>query len=645
VIALSVFSQLLFYSFACLGLGEILLNLLSKNNQKNRASSGIYLATAYLLGQGLLANFWVLLAIYSRFIPMIVIPTIFILSICGTVLSYTDIIGLLHKIKTNPREYSWTWRVLISLIIILVLAWITSLGRSTIGDGSSFYLAIAKVIANSHRLQPLPGYEDLTSIGLQAELHFAALMLLGSPGAAQVFAWPIFLAGAVMLLALSRKAGVTWRGQWFILAMLFTSTAVTELSGSGKTDLFATSLGFAAYFWATEIRNEKKTMAAWLTGLLMGLTLIAKISYILTFIPSMAVFIIWSYFTNPSKPEKKPVLLSRIIPLTALILVGTTIALTPHFIKNYVLFDNALAPLNEKSSGWQDQSWNGPETTRRILATLPFSLTFGDYYAQFGNLSPLFLMFLPLIFLTPKPKYIFKNQAVIITLSTLIGLTIWFIFRPTVFAPRYFMACLLILSIPIAGSAEYLTLGKSRFFKIMIPATTILVLLSSGLYNLNKVFFPKETFKYLTGRMSECDKALDYCSALNQINQTTKPGDRLFTDTVFRYWLRTDLIECALTKNEVDAYRELESPKQRWAFIFGRGFTYIPIFYTGNQIQNTILDDLNYVPNWLSISRINNIYDDKNYLIQLAARDLNHHAVVKCGQVEPPSWELFNISY
>ncbi len=608
-------------------------------------SPGISLATAYLLGQGLLANIWALLAVYSRFTPMIVIPTIFILSICGILLSYKDIIVLSHKIKTIPSEYSWTWRVLISLVIILVLAWITSLGRSIIGDGSSFYLAIAKVIANSHRLQPLPGYEDLTSIGLQAELHFAALMLLGSPGAAQLFAWPIFLAGAVMLLALSRKAGVTWRGQWLILAMLFTSSAVIQLSGTGKTDLFATSLGFAAYFWATEIRNERKTMAAWLTGLLIGLTLIAKISYILSFIPSMAILVIWSYLTKPSKPEKKRILIRKLIPLTAMILVGTTLALTPHFIKNDVLFNNAFAPLNEKASGWQDQSWNGPETTRRILANLPFSLTFGDYWAQIGNLSPLFLMFSPLIFLMPRQKFIFNNQVFIITLSALIGLTIWFIFRPTVFAPRYFMACLLLLSIPIAGSAEYLILGKSKFFKIMIPAITILVLISSGLYHLNKVFFPRETFNYLTGRMSECDKALDYCSALNQINQTTKPGERLFTNTVYRYWLRTDLIECALTKNEVDAYRELESPEQRWSFIFGRGFTYIPLFYITNQIQDTILDDLNYVPNWLVISKIDNPKDEKIHLIHMASRDPNHHAVVNCGQIDAPSWELVNISY
>jgi len=67
------------------------------------------------------------------------------------------------------------------------------------GDGAAFYMVLGKIIAYSHRLVPMPGYERFTMIGLQGELHFAALMVLHSPEAAKLFSWPtISMAGIVL---------------------------------------------------------------------------------------------------------------------------------------------------------------------------------------------------------------------------------------------------------------------------------------------------------------------------------------------------------------------------------------------------------------------------------------------------------------
>ena len=78
------------------------------------------------------------------------------------------------------------------------------------GDAAAFYMILPKIMANSHELIPVPGYESFMSVGLQGEMHYAALMVLGSADAAQLFEWPTILAGAVIFLAIGSK--LVWAG-------------------------------------------------------------------------------------------------------------------------------------------------------------------------------------------------------------------------------------------------------------------------------------------------------------------------------------------------------------------------------------------------------------------------------------------------
>jgi hypothetical protein len=646
VIFLSIFIAILEYSLACLCIGVLLLHGFGHSLKRNHTTSaGTELASAYLVGQGILANIWVLMALRGWFSSINVGTLVFLLAVTGIVLSRKLIFEFIKQVGSifnQSKREKPSWKLIIVLTLLICAAWSTSLGRSPIGDGSAFYLPLAKVTADSHRLQLLPGYEELTSIGLQGEMHFAALMSMGSVGAAQLFSWPTILAGAILLLALGKNAGVSRRGQWLMLAILFTSSALIELSGTGKTDLFAAALGMAAYYWAIRIRDFQGSSIFWRVGLFTGLTLVAKISYMVTFLPSIGIIILWGYYERSRRAGLQASNFANWLPSILIGITGLFMAIIPHLVKNHVLFENPLAPFGTGTSGIQDQTWSGPETTRRILFTIPFALTFGEYWAQMGNVSPLALAFAPLAVLLPRPRRVIDSPLFIITISSMIGILTWFILRPSVVAPRYYMACLLLLIIPAARAADFVASHGSgaKVLQSTVLTVTILAIIAHGSYYLDRAFFPKQTFSYLSNRLSECEKAPKYCGMITIINNSIGPGERLFTNTFVRYWLRADLIQCALTTEERNAYRNLDTPEQRWSFIFGRGFRYIPSLPPTDGLESVLINkDLEHVPNWLKITRI---VDGDNILLELHSTDPSHKILVDCNQMKSLAWELSN---
>src|SRR5271157_4036781 len=203
---------LLVYSAACLGGGTLALRVLAyRSNSDLKQSAGTMLATAFALGQGLLASLWLLLALVGWFSRPVIVGVGVVFALSGIILArywFYDFARQFVHIWRELRAESWEWQAVALFTLILCAAWGTSLGRDLNGDATAFYMALPKVIAASHRLVPLPGYEGFTTTGLQGEMHYAALMALGSPDAARLFAWPTMLAGAILLLAICRQAGI-----------------------------------------------------------------------------------------------------------------------------------------------------------------------------------------------------------------------------------------------------------------------------------------------------------------------------------------------------------------------------------------------------------------------------------------------------
>jgi hypothetical protein len=602
-----IIAVLVGYSIACLGAGVLALTALTdRSDPANWPSAGTELATAFILGQGLLASLWLLLALAGWLSPLVVAGIALVCAFSGVILARRRLLDFVYQVRSVWRELtadSWGWQVLAGLTVLLCLAWGTSLGRSVLGDAAAFYLALAKFVAASHRLVPLPGtFESFTTVGLQGEMHYTALMALGSPDAAQLFAWPTILVGAVMLLALGRQTGLGRRGQWIALAMLFSSSAVIWLSGDGKVDLFAVTFGFAAYYWAVCVRSGPRRLALLLTGLFSGFALVAKLSYVPILVPSIALLVGWGFLDDLRGRRQWKSALKSMTLGGLQILLGLAIAILPHLIKNGLLFHNPIAPFGMGGMSWVDQTWFGPATTRRVLLTYPLALTFGSYWAQYGDLSPLVLAFFPLALLLPRPRSPLSSPIIAVMLAALAGTLAWVIIRPSVLSPRYILAILLLFILLPARAAEYISYSdfRPRWLTAGVMGCMGVTLIAVGLYFLGIVFFPENTYRYLSGKMPECGRDTQpYCRAMVAINHEAAPGDRVFLASFYRYWLREDLSQC------VDRTRDNlgGTPEAYWLAIYQGGFRYL---LADRSTHSAFIDSLNLAnpPDWLKLTLI-----------------------------------------
>ena len=605
------------YSAACLGCGLLIWILFKQRlDGTESVSAGTILATAFILGEGVLASFWLLLALGGWLSFLVVAPLSFVFAASGLYLGRDILSSFWRQIVTIWRELrkdTWGWQALALLTSFSCLAWITSLGRPIGWDASAFYFAIAKLVAVSHRLIPMPGFEPFTNIGLQGELHYAALMILHSSEAAKLFAWPTIIAAGMILASLGRVAGMGRRGQWLTLSLLFSSSAVINLSGDGKVDLFGAALGLAAYYLAVQIHFNRTKAALLLTGLFSGYSIVAKLSYAPVMVPSIALLVLWRYADELKDKTQRLSVLKSFLHGSLIILAGLILALIPHFIKNGLLYHNPISPIGSGAMNWLNQIWYGPEITRRILLTYPLALTYGSYWSQDGGMSPLILAFAPLALFLPRPRTLLSSPLAAMTFAALFGVLAWTIYNPSVFTPRYILATLLLLILLPARAAEYVSLTdqKLRLLRAGVMISAFIVLIAVGLYFLNLVYFPKKTVQVLEGKMSECSRDGEYCYAMEAINQKAPPGARVYLASYQHYWLRDDLLQCS--SNNLDMIGSANVTGDRlWLELYQRGFTYLLIDETTHSIFFLERVDVQRPPTWLILIPI---YDVQGKLL------------------------------
>ena len=611
------------YSAACIGAGGGILYLLKKiGRQFIPLSPGTELATSFILGQGVLASIWLLLALKGWFTARLIAVITLLVAMIGFYLIRHLLIGIWFQmldILRDLRAEKWIWKLLAAVAIFLCLLWGTSLGRTMAGDAGAYYMAIAKVVAHAHELMMLPGYENFSAVGMQGEMHHAALIALHSIDAAQLFAWPTSIAAAIMLLALGHQVGIERRGQWILLIMMYTTPTVIYMSGSGKVGVYAMAFGIAAYYWIIQFRRNASLISLWLTGLLMGFAIIAKMSYLLSMGVSILILFVWGFLTNNSKTTAFTQNLRGFLLSGFHIALAVIVALIPHLIKNYYLLDNPFAPFGSESQSWTNQVWFTPATTKRILLFYPLSMTFGTYWAPGNRLSPLVLAYLPLALLMKKNSPWFRNPITILTIAAIGGTIGWLSFRPTIIYPRYIMATLMLFALIPAKAVEYVSLReyRPRWLTTSFQVSVFVFVYAIISVFLGDVFFPIKTFKYLSGELENCERDYQYCGQLTMLNRNTEFGDRIMLGTYQRYWLRSDLLQCLSTTEDVG---EIYSApiEDRWGKLYQRGFKYL---VADNITHQYLLDGLDFenTPNWLEVVEMS--YDGQIVLYRLEYTD------------------------
>lgn len=635
----SIFSPLVFFSFACVGAGFLVLSLFPK---RPREDNPVEYVIAFVLGQGILGSLFLIPALMGMFTKPVLLAVTTPLALIGLwkgLLLMQAMPATLRKNLLAFRDAPFLWQLLAVAAVLVLFSGAASVAGRIDGDARAFYLALPKVIAASHRLLPLPGYESFTSVGLLAEMQLAALFLLEMPGASpRLFSWVTSLAGAVLLIAIARNAGLGKRGQLLTLVMLLTSSAVAYFWGQGKTDLFAAVFALAGVLFALKSWDVKahRSISVILAGLFTGFALVAKLSYIVGFLPGMFVLIFWrdiqSYWPNRWEGDATKKLLRDGLKYSSVFIFAVLIPFIPHFFKNYIL-------LNTLVDTYGAHHYFSEATTRRIVLTYPFWLFFGNFWGQYGNLSPLLLAFFPVFIIAFWRDKQWGAPVSALFVAGATGLFAWIVLFPSVPMPRYFLATLLLFFIPVAWAMERVSYIDRwlNYIVILVSLGSILIFYKSWEREILPV---AAAYEYFLGEQSEKNLHIDEVLSRNvyeAINQSADQGSRVYLGSYYRFWLRPDLIQCTNGINDNKMSFDSANPDKFWLQVYEHGFTYMFMDTT-----HPAFAALKTIPDWM---RIEMIYPQSGYGGAYRLTYVNPPGKVKFAtrEVSPGAWDVVSV--
>jgi hypothetical protein len=549
------------YSFGCLSLGMIMLYAFRVNRAGGIVvSTSGYLGSAFAMGQGILGVTWQSVTVIGYFTTWVVagLLSALLLIVCGSIGRLRIIVGSLWGAVSDIRREGIEWCVILIFIAMLIGAIICLTSYPPMEDAEAFYLSLPRLFASTHAFSMLPGYEAFSQIGLGSEMHAAVYYSLVAPLydefaaelAAKLNVIPAIGAMCFVLLALTSRVGGGRQAQVLGVAMILSSSMIWMIVLLSKSDLYPALLGVAAMYWVMVADDRHEHIAIATAGLLTGLAVSGKISYLAVMGPMLAVIIAWHVWSRDGiRSTIRILLLARNYATLGL---WALVGVAPLVIKNTVVFGQPLAPLiliGAEPSSWLHQTWFSPETTRWIVSTYPLALIYGKYDMQAGTLSPLWLAFAPMILLSSWGKYGSRSESALLAVAAALALSVWIILEPSVIAPRYYMPAVVVL-IPIAAiAAERAIKGKERKALWIAVIISVMVVLSLDVRHIARSFL-RRGYSYFLTTPANWGREDAVWAALNALNQVAAQGERVYFATYWSLQARPDLLLCAWKGSE-----------------------------------------------------------------------------------------------
>ncbi len=609
-------------------------------------SSGLntteFMAGSFLLGLGLFAIGWLLLGLVGWFKSWLIwcFCASFLLLGLWRVLNSRELIeARIVKSVVSIRGVGPIWLGLLGFFLILFYYHgLASLIRPPYGDAEAFYMVLPKIMASSGRLSPQPNYYELSQIGLFGELHYAALMAIGGPAAAKLISWFVAMAGLAILAAICSRVGLGYRGKIIALIMVLTSSAFTNYISDGKVDLFGAALGLAAFFWMLESGAALESEPVFLSGVFAGWACVAKFSNIPVVVPGLVLMLLWNGLFDSQDEARRPgqQIASRkriLLRAAAIFFSGLFIAFIPHLAKNSLLFGEPFAPFIFFGHGerWVDQVWFTLETTRFLLLTYPFALIFGQYPMQDGCLSVLLAAFLPIAFIL-RPKGGRRNPLVKVSVIALICLLIWMAVRPSVIAPRYILATLLLFfPLPAWAAEKFFTSEKGSTPVRLVMIFSLLITMFISWYPLRGYQSQMASAFESSSTQPNTYRSARYYPAMDYLNRMAEPGERVYFFGYYSFLMDSHLLQCMNHDPIEQVYYKIADSTRRWEYLFERGFNYVLI---QKATHSHIIGGLETegAPEWLSVTKP---YEDETTVIyRLRSLDPERVPDVSCHLIQ-----------
>lgn len=586
------------YASVCLGWGFLIARAFSHCGIKITTDrrffdcSSILVASSFLAGAAVISALFTVLGLIGqlRLLPLILV---LLPGVVGLMLGRKSLhefmyasLDALRAVRAMPP-----WLLFIGGFTVL-LALGSGIGAWVLppkGDAAAFYMVYPKIIAATGLLEPMHGpFYTFSVIGLPVELHYAALMVLADEHAAKFFMFPIAVSVGVMLVGIVRLCGGGIAAVTLAWAMLFSSYTFHHYIYDGKVDLAAAAFGLAAVYWLLRgTESRVSILACVVAGWFAGLATTAKFSYFLVLGVSLFVLLAWRLVVShpvETKIGESSVNLARVSGLMA---IAAVVAWIPQLLKNGMLFEAPLAPfLGGQSDGnLLSQVWFSSEDTRKILLTYPFALVFGRYPMQGGGLSFLFLAFLPFLAWMARPASWRRSMTVAVTVAAFAGVAAWMVLRPSVIAPRYILATLL-LFVPILAIAAEDVLTRMPVSRMLQTGTTATVMLAIAASFWHLLPIAGAILSGMYARDNECLLASAECNSFKQLEKIARPGDRILISSYYPYWLAPSHLQC---RDSLQEQREMPDQAQLLPWLKSHGFAYVAI---DTQVTGKLADDM-----------------------------------------------------
>jgi hypothetical protein len=555
------------YALACFGTGALCIRVFFDKHD------GTSVGLQFGVGSTILSACWIPIALAGILTPVIVWAALVPLGLYG-------VSNLSRLRRPFPRRFDLMsipfWAFVCVCAGVILWHGVLAFYRPPFGDADAFYMTYPKIIAASGRLSAMGfTYHDFSAIGLSGEMHFAALMVVSTPAAAKLFAWTSGLGIIFVSTEMTGRLGGGRYAKLIVAATLISSTTITDYLSDGKTELFATlgAMTLVGLIVARPMSSLRKRGVLFL-GSMTGIIAYSKFSFMICMLPTVFGL---AYFTSYGFAKRQ-----RATQFASDLLIaglGIGLGLLPHLLKNFILFGNAAAPFLGMKKNWADQAqWFSSIDTAWIIGTFPASLVFGQYPLMGGTLSVIWLMCLPFLVFAVSRTSTLKEPSVQVTLCALFGLACWFLVKPSIFTPRYFLPNLvLLMPLPAIGVERYTRWpGRSRIVIVLIATLAVAVVVTSvskppaGVWSAK----PSNFYYYMANGQPKCGLSIsDYCQIFGKLNSEIPPHKRLFVLGFYTYWLSTELLGSLNT----DAEHEFIKSPNVWQRLADHGFAAVAV--------------------------------------------------------------------
>lgn len=597
------------YSTCCLALGMFITKTskISTEALYDANPKIAFLATQFLIGQSIFSLFFLTYATLFQMTPMNVVITL----VAGFSLGGRQAWDAIGSIKIKV-DYPGNVKLILVLASIVVAVTVLQSSSRISYDASAIYFSDAKLTALNQRASFFTNDTFVASV-LQSSIQNAAIIQVFGEQSARIFSWVSGLLIVALGLGIGRSVGLSKVGSIMFLVLMASTTSFLDLMGDGKVDLLSCAYALSVIYLIEQKNNRREVIHShtlFLIGYLAGFACITRPFNAFLVGVIVLVLLLLKYFWGNN------INLARVreFAITLLWIVAGVIGPAVfHILFNWIFlgspvaFISSLSKINPVTGPWDFD----PKTIFVSRMLYPLVVTFKNNPQSLGNISPLFLAFLPA--LTMKRIRIVLNLLrgmKQLALASVVTLSLWVFLFFTILEIRYVLFLWVLLYIPLAEILAILIEDGNKLIKVNV-SVLIVMGLSFMLFRSANISFSAYSFVDDDGT-PRCHDAL-YCEYLVAINNQADRGDRVLTLGAYRYYLRPDLFTCSTNNEEYLILQELSHKNMDdfWVEVYRLGFKYFAfeMDYTVRHLQFGMIPGSDNTPDWVKLKPL---YEDES---------------------------------